>query len=162
MPGLNGCWARSTRRCTCPTGRSSPFRAVELDPAQPLAGFQLGLLRLTRGDMEGTEQVWRGLEERPAVDPLRRSGHDLLLRPRRLAARAAAPRSGGRAPAIRSPTLPCAGTLETVLGRMAGTDGGLPAATAPDPKLIQGGPTRAEASVERHLALSAYAGGVRP
>ena len=34
-------------------------RAVELDPAQPVARFQLGLLRLTRGDVEGAQQTWQ-------------------------------------------------------------------------------------------------------
>ena len=135
-------------------------RAVELDPAQPVARFQLGLLRLTRGDVEGAEQVWRGLDERPVVGPLRRFGRGLLLLVRgrpaeaRLELRAAAD-DPAVAPALRR-------DIEAVLGRIAGGEAGLQAAASPDPERIRGGSSPAEASIESHLALSAYAGGARP
>ena len=134
-------------------------RAVELDPAQPVARFQLGLLRLTSGDVEGAEQAWCRLEERPPGDPLRRSGRGLLLLARgrptearlELQAVAADPATD---PALRR-------DLEALLGRIAGDAPGLTAAAAPDPDAVPGGPIPAEASIESHLALSAYAGGGR-
>jgi Flp pilus assembly protein TadD len=134
-------------------------RAVDLDPAQPVARFQLGLLRLTRGEVEGAEQAWRGLDDRPADDPLRRFGLGLLLLARGRPAEArpelqAAAGDPATDPALRR-------DLEAVLARIAEGDADLRAAACLDP---QGGlgPSPAESSIESHLALSAYAGGVRP
>jgi len=133
-------------------------RAVELDPAQPVARFQLGLLRLTRGDVEGAQQTWQALDERPADDPLRRFGRGLLLLVRgrpaeaRLALRAAAD-DPATDPALRR-------DLEVVLGRIAGGEASVPRAAAPDRVSVRDGPSLAEAPIGSHLALSAYAGGV--
>jgi Flp pilus assembly protein TadD len=134
-------------------------RAVALDPAQPVARFQLGLLRLTRGDVGGAEQAWRGLDDRPAGDPLRRFGRGLLLlaggRPAeaRLELQAAAD-DPATDPALRR-------DLEAVLGRIDGGDAGRPTAAPTESDGGHGAPSAPEASIERHLALSAYAGGVR-
>ena len=134
--------------------------AVELDPAQPVARFQLGLLRLTRGDVEGAEQAWQGLDDRPADDPLRRCGRGLLLLARgrpaqaRLQLRAVAD-DPSTDPALRR-------DLEAVLGRIPGGDAGMLVAAPPEPQAVHDEPPSAAASAESHLALSAYPAGVRP
>jgi tetratricopeptide (TPR) repeat protein len=53
-------------------------RAVALDPAQPVARFQYGLLLLTCGEVDAAESVWQGLAERALDDPLRHFANGLL------------------------------------------------------------------------------------
>lgn len=46
-------------------------RAVTLDPTQPVARFQYGLLHLSRGDAAQARALWTPLDELPADSPLR-------------------------------------------------------------------------------------------
>ena len=131
-------------------------RAVALDPVQPVARFQYGLLRLTCGDVDAAEAVWCGLADR---DPLRRFADGLLLLARG--------QSEEALPALHAaaadPTIPTVlrRDVETVIARIGGAHpadapAGVPAT----------GPTSADdaaseaaaLAVQSHLALSAYGG----
>jgi len=134
-------------------------RAVALDPAQPVARFQYGLLRLTCGDVDAAEAVWRGLADRPTDDPLRRFADGLLLLARG--------RSEEALPALHAaaadPTIPTRlrRDVETVIARIGGAHpADAPAGvTATGPTSADDAATEAAAlAVQSHLALSAYGG----
>lgn len=54
-------------------------RAVELDPHQPMARFQWGLLLLTSGEIDKAQSVWEPLDALDAHDPVRLFKQGLLL-----------------------------------------------------------------------------------
>lgn len=137
-------------------------RAVALDPAQPVARFQYGLLRLTCGEVDAAEAVWRGLADRPADDPLRRFADGLLLLARGRSEEALpALQAAAADPAIPPPLRR---DVETVIARIDGAGpAGAPTGSAPTGASRADG-VGSEAAVlaaQSHLALSAYGGGDR-
>ena len=126
-------------------------RAVELDPAQPVARFQYGLLLLTCGEADAAESVWRGLAHRPEDDPLRRFATGLL----RLARGHAAEALPELAAAAADPATPPAlrRDVESVIARIEGAAArtGMPAVAAGAAPVEDG----AAAAAGQHAAVAA-------
>jgi len=134
-------------------------RAVELDPAQPVARFQYGLLRLTSGDTAGAESIWAPLDALSEEDPVRRFKRGLLHMVRdqfheALALIQAASDDPAVDPALRNDMQMIIARIESartagVAGRCADPSHTAPAAT----------PAVEDRSVQSHLAFTAYASG---
>lgn len=128
--------------------------AVELDPHQPVARFQYGLLLLTSGQVAAAQEVWRPLDALDVQDSIRLFKDGLLLMVRgefdaALVSLRAALVHPGLHPAL-------ARDVEMTIGRIEQTraDGGA----------VQSGTHGTPASpvaesVESHLAFSAYRSG---
>lgn len=137
-------------------------RAVALDPAQPVARFQYGLLRLTCGEVDAAEDVWRGLADRSTDDPLRRFADGLLLLARGRSKEALPALQAAAADPATPP--PLRHDVERVIARIegagpAGASAGVAPAGAASADDAAG--EAAALAVQSHLALSAYGGGDR-
>lgn len=123
--------------------------AVELDPQQPVARFQYGLLLLTSGQVGAAQEVWAPLDALDAQDPVRLFKEGLLLMVRdefdaSLASLRAALAHPGLDPAL-------ARDVEMTIGRIEQARAAGPAGAA--------APAPVAESVESHLAFSAYRSG---
>ncbi|MCW7540861.1 tetratricopeptide repeat protein [Aquabacterium sp. A7-Y] len=128
-------------------------RAVELDPDLHLARFQLGLLRLTSGDVEAAQDTWGPLDVLPEADPVRlfRDGLLHMVRdefPQALEAVRQALATPGLDAALKR-------DMEMVLGRIEAAHEHRPGGAGPEAGTpLQ--PAEPEAPAESHLVLSAY------
>lgn len=137
-------------------------RTVEIDPAQPIARFQYGLLRLTSGDVPAATALWAPLDDLlPTDHPVRQFKQGLLhmvadqFEPALRLIRAAADHPAVD-PALRK-------DMEMTIARIeAAQAGGAKAATPPPATLPAaqeaGAAGTADVSAHSHLALSAYSG----
>lgn len=130
-------------------------RAVTLDPTQPVARFQYGLLHLTSGDTAQARALWEPLDELPADSPLRLFKEGLLHMAHDEFDQALALLEAGLAhPDVLGPLR---SDMEMAVSRIRGVmqvaaqHGGAVAETAPT--------ADGDVLVQSHLALSAYATG---
>jgi Flp pilus assembly protein TadD len=126
-------------------------RAVELDPGQPVARFQYGLLCLTQGDVAQAETLWKPLDGLDAENPVRLFKQGLLhmVADRfddALALIRRAMASPGVDPALQRDM---AMTVDNIEAAMRQPPGGPRPVASNEPEL----------PIESHLALSAYRGG---
>ena len=127
-------------------------RAVELDPAQPVARFQYGLLCLTQGDVAKATALWEPLDRLDAEHPVRLFKQGLLAMVEdrfdsALALIRRAMAQPGVDPALRRDMAMAIRNIEATLTR--------PPATAASAADAEAG----EVTIESQLALSAYRGG---
>jgi Flp pilus assembly protein TadD len=126
--------------------------AVELDPAQPVARFQYGLLMLTNGQLERAEAIWEPLEELQTNDPVRLFKEGLLHMVRdEFEAALSSLRAALAQPALDR-TL--ARDVEMTIARIEQQP--RPAQAAPNGPASEPDVGVPVVSVESHLALSAY------
>jgi tetratricopeptide (TPR) repeat protein len=126
--------------------------AVELDPQQPVARFQYGLLMLTSGRIDEAQAIWEPLAALSPDDPVRLFKEGLLHMVRdefdaALASLRAALAQPGLDPALGRDVEMTIGRIEEV---QKGNAVQAPAAAMPAKEAPAG------ESVESHLALSAY------
>ncbi len=126
-------------------------KAVELDPQQPVARFQYGLLLLTSGRIDEAQAVWSPLDELASNDPVRLFKQGLLHMVRdEFDTALSCLRS-----ALTEPTLDAAlaKDLQMTIGRIeaAVSEAQGKASTPSAP-----GASQPADSAESHLALSAY------
>ena len=128
--------------------------ALELDPTQPVARFQYGLLMLTSGQLGQAEAIWEPLGELDAQDPVRLFKDGLLHMVRdEFDAALASLRAALARPAL-DPAL--ARDIEMTIGRIeqAQREGAAPSGVGEvTDRDAAGAPA---VSIESHLALSAY------
>lgn len=129
-------------------------RAVTLDPTQPVARFQYGLLHLSGGDAAQARALWAPLNELPADSPLRLFKDGLLHMASDEFDQALAMLEAGLAhPDVLEPLRR---DMEMAVSRIRGVaqvaaQHGAPAAEA--------APADDDVLMQSHLALSAYATG---
>lgn len=125
--------------------------SVELDPKQPVARFQYGLLMLTSGRLGEAESIWEPLAELSPTDPVRLFKEGLL----HMVRDEFAPALSSLRAALAQPGIDAAlgRDVEMTIARIEEAQKDLgAAASATDPTDA----AAAAESVESHLALSAY------
>lgn len=125
-------------------------RSVELDPQQPVARFQYGLLLLTSGDVPQAQAVWEPLDALSEGDPVRLFKQGLLLMVRDEFGQALTCLRAALAHSRLDPAL--GRDIEMTIGRIEQAQStGADTSAAPA--------TPATDSLESHLAFSAYRSG---
>ncbi len=125
-------------------------RAVELDPAQPVARFQYGLLCLTQGEIARARALWEPLDLLPAENPVRLFKQGLL--------EMVEDRFDGALELIRR-AMESPGVDAALRGDMAMAVREIEAARAAGAAAVASTPAAEEVPIESQLAISAYRDG---
>lgn len=129
-------------------------RAVTLDPGQPVARFQYGLLHLSSGDAVQARALWAPLDELPADSPLRLFKDGLLHMAQDEFDQALALLEAGLAhPDVLGPLRR---DMEMAVSRIRGV---VQVSAQHGCTVAEPAPADDEVLVQSHLALSAYATG---
>jgi Flp pilus assembly protein TadD len=129
-------------------------RAVELNPSQPLARFQYGLLMLTSGLVEQAQSIWEPLDELDPQDPVRLFKQGLLHMVRDEFDTALKLLRDALAQPSIDPAL--ARDVEMAIGRIEQAQQAGPGSDAAAKPAAAAEDAASGVSLESHLALSAY------